>query len=89
MEHNQLAVDDYLGPLNIPMILVLLRFLTHCWKYYKPKILWIIILQYYQYGTMPLQFENWLIVIKNIWLKITLFDLMKEIPTHIRPSSWK
>ena len=26
MEHNQLAVDDYLGPLNIPMILVLLRF---------------------------------------------------------------
>ena len=22
MEHNQPAVDDYLGPLNIPMILV-------------------------------------------------------------------
>ena len=30
---------------------------------------------------MPLQFENWLMVIKNIWLKITLFDLMKGIPT--------
>ena len=57
MEHNQPAVDDYLGPLNIPMILVL---------YYWDSI----------------QFENWLIVVKNIWFKITLFNLMKEIPTY-------
>ena len=56
MEHNQPAVDDYLGPLNIPMILV----------YYWDSI----------------QFENWLIVVKNIWFKITLFNLMKEIPTY-------